>query len=323
MSRLEPDALAWMRHHHQAISTDQLAAQGVSRSKQKRMVANEQLRRVVKGAYVAGSAAPDDVIRQTALCLAHPELVLAGPTAGRHWRLRFVGKDRFVHAIGPPASHPCNEPWVKVYRTAALDPADIVYLSDGRRMTSPARTAVDLTRYVSASALTSINEHVISLDYCSQAELRRCAELINTPGRPWVRRYLRILEGRLPGAPSESNGELNVLGEFQQRGVRDMVRQFPTVLPGYGPARFDVSIPEIRWAFEADLYPSHWTPDGIARDQARDAAAAAAGWVTRRGGPVRLNRQNRAATIDDAVAEIGRRRAEVSRLAAVGLWPPP
>lgn len=323
MSRLDPEALAWMRLRHQAIATSDLRALGVSRDQQDRMVANGQLRPVLKGGYVAGSAEPDEVMRETALCLAHPELVIAGFSAGRHWGLRFMANDGLVYAIGPPASHPCKQPWVKVYRTALIDPTDIVTLSDGRRVTSPARTVVDLTRYVSPSTLASIIEHVLHLRYCSVKDLQRCAALLDTPGRPWARRFLRVLAGRLPGAPSESGGEFDVLVEFQRQGVRDLVRQFPVTLPVYGPARFDLSIPEIRWAFEADLHPSHWTPEGIARDQARDAAAAKLHWVTRRGGPVRLSKRNRSATIAEAIDDIARRRDEIARLSAVGLWPPP
>lgn len=323
MSRLDHTGLASLRSHNQAIATTGLRALGVTAGQQDRMVANGQLAPVLKGGYVAGSAKPDDLMRQTALCLAHPELVIAGFSAGRHWQLRLMTNDGHVYAIGPPASHPCKQPWVVVYRTALIDPDDIVTLNDGRRVTSPARTVIDLTRYVSPSTLASIIEQVLHLRYCSVDTLRQCAERLNTPGRPWVRRFLRVLGGRLPGAPSESGGEFDVLMEFQRQGVRDMVRQFRVVLPGYGDARFDLSIPELRWAFEADLYPTHWTPDGIARDQARDAAAATLGWVTRRGGPVRLSKQNRAATIADAVGDISRRREEVARLTAVGLWPPP
>jgi len=322
MSRLDRPALRWLQGHHQAIASAEFAPLGVSLPQRERMVTNGQIKRVLKGAYVAGSAVPDEVMLQTALCLAHPELVISGPSAGRHWGLRFMPDDGLVHAIAPPASHPCNEPWVKPYRTALLDPEDVVELADGRRITSPPRTTVDLTRYVSASTLASIIEHVMSLGYCSDAGLHRCAERLDTPGRPWARRFLRVLAGRLPGLPSESAGELNVLREFVRRGVHDLVRQHPEELPGYGRARFDLAIPELRWAFEADLHPSHWTPEGIARDQARDAAAATIGWVTRRGGPVRLSREHRARSIDDAVAEITRRREEVAQRAAAGLWPP-
>lgn len=233
MSRLDRQSVAWLRSHNQAIANSQLFGNGVSLGQRKRLVANEQIRRVLHGAYVVGSVEPDEVMLQSALCLAHPELVITGPSAGRHWRLRFMPDDGLVYAIAPPASHPCSEAWVKVYRTPLLDPEDVVTLSDGRRVTPP-RTAVDLTRSVTPSTPASINEHVLSLRYCSEEGLRRCAERLDTPGRPWVRRYLRILTGRLPGAPSESHGEFNVLGEFQRRDVRDMVRQFPIVLPGYG-----------------------------------------------------------------------------------------
>jgi very-short-patch-repair endonuclease len=53
-------------------------------------------------------------------------------------------------------------------------------------------------------------------------------------------------------------------------------------LPGHGDVRFDLAVPDLRWAIEVDLHPRHRETMGIASDTRRDRAAAAIGWTTSR-----------------------------------------
>ena len=69
---------------------------------------------------------------------------------------------------------------------------------------------------------------------------------------------------------------------LRRRGVVDLVRQHPIQLPGYGRARFDMAIPELRWALEVDVHPEHRTVEGVANDRRRDDAAEEIGWAVRR-----------------------------------------
>ena len=72
-----------------------------------------------------------------------------------------MGRDGLVHVIAPPHSHPIKAPWLRPYRTALLDPADIsVRRSDGIALTSPARTAVDLARWLRADDLRSVIDQI-------------------------------------------------------------------------------------------------------------------------------------------------------------------
>ena len=171
------------------------------------------------------------------------------------------------------------------------------------------------------TSLQSIVEHVLDVGYCTESTLSRTAERINTPGRAWVRKFLRVLASRHPGAPAESDGELKVLRALTRRGVHGLVRQHAISLPGYGWARFDMAIPAIRWELEVDLHPEHRSAEGVARDNARDAAAMSLGWMVRRLGEVELDRARFEHTIDTVVQEIGERQRHVERLARAGIWP--
>jgi very-short-patch-repair endonuclease len=109
------------------------------------------------------------------------------------------------------------------------------------------------------------------------------------------------------GAPAESEWERKVYDALSGRGVGGMIRQFKVRLPGYGPARFDVAIPDIRWALEVDVHPEHRTVEGVARDNQRDDAADSIGWFVKRIAEAQLT-DHFEFTMDAVIASIERRR---------------
>ncbi len=196
------------------------------------------------------------------MCAAHPELAISGPTAGRLWGLRRLPRDHRIHVLAPPASHPVTARWVMPYRTAAVHARDVVRRPDGIAITSRARTALDLARFVSPTDLLSIIEQVIRDGQLDDDELRTVAVDWMSTQRPWIRRFLELLDGRLHGGPAESHGE-TVLGDaLAAAGLVGLVRQYRIDLPGYGPARFDLAVPSVRLAIEVDLHPTHSETDG-------------------------------------------------------------
>ncbi len=214
---------------------------------------------------------------------------------------------RLVHVVAPPRSNPCSEPWVRVFRTAALPDDDIVERPDGIRLTSPPRTVVDMTRYVDDVALASVIEHALARRLCTPTTLHRVADRLSSPGRPWLGRFLRILGARTAGAAAESEWERRVFDDLARRGVSGLARQVEIVLPGYGKARFDIAIPELRWALEIDVHPEHRTLEGAARDSDRDDAADEVGWFVRRIAEAQLTLRFER-TMDAVVESINRRR---------------
>jgi very-short-patch-repair endonuclease len=310
---------SWMHDHHATISSHALTAAGISTQQRDRLVAAGVLERVLDGAYRFAGATATEMSRCAALCTSRPHLVIAGPTAGRVWQIRRSPRDGLIHVIAPPGSQPCREPWVRPYRTALIRDDEIVVRPDGIRVTSPPRTLLDLTRYVRNEALASAIESALHVGSCTVPTLYRHAERLNTPGRPWVRRFLRILAGRVPGRPRESDWERRVCDGLVQRGVNDLESQVWETLADIGNVRFDLAIPSIRWVLEVDVHPEHRTLEGQARDNRRDRGGRRHGWIVDRVGELELA-ADFDGTLDDIVATITERRSEVAALAAVGFW---
>ena len=168
------------------------------------------------------------------------------------------------------------------YRTAAFHPCDVVRRRDGINVTSRARTALDLARHVPRADLLSIIEQVIRDGDLTEDDLRDVAIDWMSRQRPWVRRFLELLDGRLRGGPAESHGE-TVLGDaLAAAGLVGLERQWRIDLPGYGPARFDLAVPAARLAIEVDLHQTHGETAGRRRDAARDDAARRIDWTVER-----------------------------------------
>jgi hypothetical protein len=86
------------------------------------------------------------------------------------------------------------------------------------------------------------------------------------------------------------------------------VRQHRIELPGHGNVRFDLAIPELRWAIEVDLHPSHRETLGIASDVRRDRAASAIGWSASRITEAQYN-----GTFNETIAELAATHTDLRR----------
>lgn len=271
---------------HGVASFTQLTGLGLSRHSLHVLVAKHQLVPVLKGVYRMPAVPFDEPARCAAVCAGHPDVAIAGPTAGRIWAFRKLPNDRRIHVIATPHSHPTIARWVVPYRTAAIRPDDIVDLGDGIRVTSRARTALDLARWLHDRPLLSVIEQAASDGHLTDDDLRAVALDFMSPRRPWLRRYLVQVGARLRGGAAESHLETLLGDALRAAGLRGLVRQQPIDLPGYGPARFDLAIPRLCWAIEVDGHPTHLETEGRRSDRRRDRAAAELGWhVTRVTGP--------------------------------------
>ena len=239
MAIFTTESLEFLRTHHGVATSFELQQCGLSAPAVRSLVEAGNLVAVVKGVYRIPAVALDESARCAAICAAHPDVAISGPTAGRLWGLRRLPRDQRIHLLAPPASHPTVSSWVVPYRTAAFHPEDVVRRPDGIAVTSRGRTALDLARFVSVTDLLSIIEQVLR------------------DGK---------LDGRLRGGPAESHGEA-VLGQaLDSAGLIGLERQHRIDLPGYGPARFDLAVPSVRLAIEVDLHPTHDETAGRCRD---------------------------------------------------------
>ena len=279
MSALNRAVLEWTANHRTVVSDTDLSRMGGSRSQRRALVEEKLLERVLDGAYRFPGSPNDELARCVAACLRPGGLIVEGPTAGRIWRYRRMPRDGFVYVIAPPASNPSVEPWLKPYRTSMIDPLHVVERPDGIRLTSPPRTAVDLTRHLSDTDLLSVIDQVESEGMATSQTMWQVAFDLATPGRPWARRFLRILEQRPQhGGVPASHWESRVVAALIERGIRDLTPQRWLDVPGWGPIRLDASVDRIRWGVEVDVYPTHFTEEGGSNDRDRDLACDAIGW---------------------------------------------
>lgn len=282
MAHLTTDALAHFERHHGVASLDHLVELGVSRHTVKRLCELGTLEPVLQGAYRLRGSELTELTRCAAVCIAHPDSAIAGPTAGRLWGFRRLPRDQRIHTLSPPHSHPTVAPWVRPYRTAAFHDEDLVRRPDGITVTSRPRTAADLARFLDDTDLRSVIEQAMHDGPHSVEEMRRVAADWMSPRRRWIRRYLMILDRRVDGAAAESHPETELGDALAQAGVRGLVRQYAVDLPEYGRARFDLAVPELCWAIEVDVFPTHAETAGRLADRRRDVAAAQLGWTVSR-----------------------------------------
>lgn len=282
MAHLTPQAHAVFARQHGVASPDQLLAAGMSARQVQHLQQAGAIELVLRGAYRTPSAPITELGRCAAVSLARPDVAIAGPTAGRLWGFRRLPRDHRIHVIAPRASNPAIAKWVVPYRTDARHDHDVVDRNDGIRLTTRARTAFDLARWLSPGDLLSVIEQAADDGALTDSDFLAVAADWLSPQRPWARRFLRSLDRRLPGGPAESHPEVRIAETLRRTAIRGLVRQHPVQLPGYGEARFDLAVPELRWAIEIDVHPRHRETLGVASDQARDRAAATIGWVTTR-----------------------------------------
>lgn len=293
----------YFARQHGVVSVAQLHDVGVTRRQIEVLERNGTIINVCRGTYRSPSVPVDELTRCAAICLARMNVVISGPTAGRLWGFRRLPSDHRVHVLAPPASNPSIERWVIPYRTAALHDEDVVDRRDGIRVTSRARTAFDLARWLHGDDLLSVVEQAMHDGQLTELDMYSVAIDWLSPRRPWARAFVDLLGRRLPGRPAESHPEVRVCQALRRGGVRGLVRQYPIELPGYGRARFDLAVPQTKWALEVDVFPTHDETVGRRRDRSRDRAARRSGWTV-----FRISRSDYdhrfGSAIDDAIASL-------------------
>jgi len=130
-----------------------------------------------------------------AVCDDRPDLVVGGLTAAQLWGFRGARRDGCIHVILPPTSEPCLLRGVKGHRTTSLTDDDVVVRDDGIRITTCARTMVDMTNHLGNGDLHAMLADVLRRRLCTPASLRAVTDRLAADGRPWVRRLTRLLDG--------------------------------------------------------------------------------------------------------------------------------
>jgi very-short-patch-repair endonuclease len=308
VSHLNAQAHALFARQHGVASTRQLREAGISLRQINRLQCQGGLELVLRGAYRTPSAPVTELSQCVAVCSARPDVAIAGPTAGRLWGFRRLPSDHRIHVLARPASNPSIARWVVAYRTDARHDHDIIRRDDGINITSRARTAFDLARWLGADDLLSVIEQAAHDGRIADAEFLAVAVDWLSPHRPWARTFLQTLDRRLPGGPAESHPEVRVAEALTCAGIRGLVRQYQLHLPGHGDVRFDLAVPDLHWAIEVDLHPRHRETLGIASDARRDRCASAIGWMT-----TRITDDQYDSRFNETIAEIATLHSDLRR----------
>lgn len=172
MAHHRPDRFVARRAGRQwgVVSLADLQAAGLSGNEITRRVRDGWLHRIYRGAYAVGHPNPPPEGRFLAAVMA------CGPTAALshfaaaalwgfvEWRWRLI--DVVVEAARAPSHR-----GIRAHRTERLDPDRDIRTRQGIRVTSPARTLLDLAPYLTRNELRSAARRAQSLELVSIEEL--------------------------------------------------------------------------------------------------------------------------------------------------------
>lgn len=278
---LNHDVMALFAARYGMAVAPALSAAGLSRRSRQRLV-DAGVLEVLYERVVHITSTPITLEgRCAALCLAYPRGFVTGPTAGRLMGLRRMPAGP-VHFAVPHGSHIGPHAGVVLRQTTSIPPEHVASRKGGIRIASPARLAFDLGQDLSPVDHRSVVEQMIQQQRTSWRALANVGKQLCHPARPGSLRFIDLLQSQLPGGAAESHPEVVVAEGLRQRGVPIELQVGRLDLPNGQVIRFDMAVPERRWAVEIDVHPSHTRPMGISNDKRRDRWCHRIDWQVER-----------------------------------------
>jgi Protein of unknown function (DUF559)/Transcriptional regulator, AbiEi antitoxin len=252
------------------VTRGQLLALGLSATTIARRVENGRLHRVHKGVYTVGHLILGPRGRWMAAVLTcGPDAALSHESAAALWQIR--ASDATLIHVTVPGTGSRRRSGLHVHRCRRLGP-DEVTVRDGIRLTSAARTILDLAPTLTERALERL------LD---QAELERvtdlralAAMLVANHGHRGCGPLRRVLGTHVPGTTvTVSPLEERMLARCRAHGLPR-----PLVNHHVEGVEVDFVFAEHRLLVEADGWRYHRSRAAFERDRERDALFARAGY---------------------------------------------
>lgn len=264
---------------HGIVGRDQLLAAGITNGQIRWRVGSGRLFTVFAGAYAVGvPAARIEAIRMAALIVTAPSLLSHRDAAEIHelWE-PIPGPVHVTVAHG----RSIRRPGILVHRTRHLHRNER-RLIGSLRVTTPARTLVDLAATSTEGQLTRAFDEAMRLGKASRDEIAAACE--RSAGRPGTGHLTRLIAGpALAFDRTRSRPEARFLRFCANQGLPIPLVNVP--LLGY---EVDFLWPGARLVVELDS-SHHDSPSAKASDAARDARLAVAGYRVLRLRPQRLN----------------------------------
>jgi hypothetical protein len=227
------------------------------------------LERIWQGIYCRGE--PDDMLRLRGLDLSCGTKVATclGTAAAMHGF--DTEEPRDLHVLSPPGCRLRSAEGLVVHRR---DGAPLVMV-DGRRVTSPAWTAVEVARSLRRPRALATLDAALRSGTCSRADIWRAAiEQAGRRGIVAVRNLIALADPRSE-SPMESEARLAMI----DGGLPTPELQHEVVDGNGELRRLDFAWPDQRVAVEYDGMDWHSGPEAMKRDRRRQAALADIDWV--------------------------------------------
>ena len=275
-SPLPAETLAQARIQYGLLTRAQLDAAGLSTRHRTYLFEGRFLVPVHKGVYRLGSH--DVGFEQACLgaCLACPELVVSGPSAGRLIRLRSMPTGS-VHVLTGARAVRLSD--VVVHHTTTLAKGEWTTRADGIRLLRPVRLAADLARFLDDHDLESVIEQMIDRGLVSIPALYACGRRLAGRGRDGSRRFARVLDGRPAWSkPKDSDLEVRLFRALAENGVV-LETQVSIDLGGGRSLHLDGADRGRRFGVEVDHVTWHGGRLAVQRDKWRDRQLMRIDWV--------------------------------------------
>lgn len=264
---------------HSLVSLADVRAAGGTRSHARARVRSGRWQLVAAGVYRIAGVPWTYEARVMALVLsAGPGAVASHACAAR---LLGLGFRAAAPEVTVPRDRKLRRDGVRVHRSTDLDRCAI-RIVDGIPVTEPARTLLDLGRYIGPQALRRAVEEARRLGLVTWPALIRCLAVHARQGRHGVRRLrLVIAVGAVSDEITDTDSELMALTLIRERGLPE-----PTL--HHRVYEDDVLLAELDLAYEPLLVgleidgDVHLDPAVRKKDDARDHELRRRGWTIRR-----------------------------------------
>ena len=253
---------------HGVITVDQLRSAGFGRSAIARRVRGEWLVRIHEGVYRIGVLAGPFAAEMAALLACGPLAVISHRSAvvvmGVRWR--YSGPVELVL----PHDVQLGRAGVRCRRVAA-PVADEIMIRHGLRITTPARTLVDLSATASRTDLERITDEILAQRLASMTEI--LGAIGRGRGRPGLRKLRAVADLFDESSFTRSEAE---------RRFRALLGSAGLPIPRMNVKRAGWEVDAVwdrqRLIVEVDGYRSHGTRPQFERDRVKDAQLMLAGY---------------------------------------------
>ena len=254
---------------HGVVARWQLIAAGLTGREVDRSIAAGRLRPLFRGVYAVGHAVVSpDGWRQAALLACGEGSVLGHRTACGKWGFRQA--DLFPLSVIVGGDRGRKHDRIDARRTK-LDRADWMVF-DGLRITTPARTIVDMAGELKGKEMRRLVERAQDLKRFEPKRVEQTLE--RNPRRPGSKPLLTLIALLQP----DQDGAKSYLERLFLRLLRRARLPLPEVNATIENRERDFVWRDSRLVIEVDGYAFHSSKQAISRDKARDRELTAALW---------------------------------------------